>query len=361
MGFLRILLALAVVIEHSSSVLGWRFMPGNVAVESFFIISGFYMALILNEKYSNPQSNWLFFSNRFLRLFPIYWAVLLLTILASYISYLWIGNSLFFSVYLEYPISTLAYFLFGLINILIIGQDTTVFLELQTTTNNFVFTNNFRESTLAASRFLLIPQAWSLSLELLFYLVAPFLLRRSSKIILITMLASLVIRLFILYDIGWNHDPWNRRFFPSELMLFLVGALAYKMYSVIKQNKQFIKLTKSIAIFILMISLFYRIIPTFTAKEYVYYTLLFVSLPFLFEATQKIRFDNIIGEYSYPVYLVHILIVRILLAFTTPPKEYLGIITILLSLALSYCLIRWISEPLERLREIRVQKFQKPT
>ena len=49
MGLLRLLLALAVVGAHS----GFAFiLEGREAVTLFFIISGFYMALILNESYT---------------------------------------------------------------------------------------------------------------------------------------------------------------------------------------------------------------------------------------------------------------------------------------------------------------------
>ena len=52
MGIIRFLLALAVVAFHSQRILGLRLMGGNEAVEIFFIISGFYMSLILRGKYA---------------------------------------------------------------------------------------------------------------------------------------------------------------------------------------------------------------------------------------------------------------------------------------------------------------------
>ena len=51
MGILRTILALAVVVYHSYKLFGFRMCGGQVAVEAFYIISGFYMALVLNEKY----------------------------------------------------------------------------------------------------------------------------------------------------------------------------------------------------------------------------------------------------------------------------------------------------------------------
>ena len=84
MGILRFILAITVVIAHSSSVFGCNFVGAQIAVQAFYIISGFYMALILNEKYVGVNGSYkLFISNRFLRLYPIYWTVLLLTIAMS--------------------------------------------------------------------------------------------------------------------------------------------------------------------------------------------------------------------------------------------------------------------------------------
>jgi hypothetical protein len=61
MGSLRLFLALSVAFGHFGVPLG--FPTSDIAVQSFFVISGFYMALVLNEKYG-PGSYWLFISNR---------------------------------------------------------------------------------------------------------------------------------------------------------------------------------------------------------------------------------------------------------------------------------------------------------
>ena len=86
MGILRYLLAITVVIAHSKALLGLTFVGSEIAVQAFYIISGFYMTLVLNEKYTGVNSSYfLFIKNRFLRLYPFYWLVLFLTILASFV------------------------------------------------------------------------------------------------------------------------------------------------------------------------------------------------------------------------------------------------------------------------------------
>jgi peptidoglycan/LPS O-acetylase OafA/YrhL len=70
MGLLRLILALTVVIAHSKAAFGLRFTADIGAAEVFFMISGFYISIILDKKYTGEGSYTLFLSNRFLYLFP---------------------------------------------------------------------------------------------------------------------------------------------------------------------------------------------------------------------------------------------------------------------------------------------------
>jgi len=82
MGLLRAALAMAVVLGHTLSGRHRLMMiDPAAAVELFFIISGFYMGLILSEKYVGPKSFKLFITNRLLRLFPTYLLVLVISVL----------------------------------------------------------------------------------------------------------------------------------------------------------------------------------------------------------------------------------------------------------------------------------------
>lgn len=53
MGVLRLILAVSVILNHSPIALApWRpLVPGDLAVQAFFVISGFYMSLVLSTKY----------------------------------------------------------------------------------------------------------------------------------------------------------------------------------------------------------------------------------------------------------------------------------------------------------------------
>jgi peptidoglycan/LPS O-acetylase OafA/YrhL len=59
MGTMRLLFALVVVIAHTGG--GPPVGNGVLAVQSFYLISGFYMSLILDQKYqSSARGYWLF-------------------------------------------------------------------------------------------------------------------------------------------------------------------------------------------------------------------------------------------------------------------------------------------------------------
>src|ERR1700692_3494890 len=74
MGLLRLILALAVVVDHAPQSFSLKLVPGDVAVEMFFMISGFYMALILSTRYDTGNRSGIgaFYIARSLRLWPAY-------------------------------------------------------------------------------------------------------------------------------------------------------------------------------------------------------------------------------------------------------------------------------------------------
>jgi len=76
MGIIRFLLALAVVGAHSNSHQLLKFVGGEVAVQAFYVISGFYMAMIVRT-YSTKKKFWI---SRYLRLYPAYIVCALLSL-----------------------------------------------------------------------------------------------------------------------------------------------------------------------------------------------------------------------------------------------------------------------------------------
>ena len=97
MGLLRFMLALAVASGHASGFFDADIYPkmtGSHAVQVFYIISGFLIALILSGKYADTrEGNWIFYSNRAVKIYVPYLAILAVTVLVWTIIYSATGSA----------------------------------------------------------------------------------------------------------------------------------------------------------------------------------------------------------------------------------------------------------------------------
>ena len=362
MGIIRLLLAISIVIVHSTPIFNLTFVGGQIAVQTFFIISGFYMSLILNEKYVGSGSYKLFISNRFLRLYPIFWAVLILAFLfagfALFISHGQNAGSL--GSYMDYlktggEISFWSWCLLIGSNLLLFGQDLIMFLGLNQNTGNLFFTSDFMQTTPMLYNFLLVPQAWTIGLELLFYLIAPFIVRKSIWTVSLIIAVSFGLRLYF-YSQGLNHDPWTYRFLPFELAFFLLGNIAYRAYQRLKEIKIDTKVLWSTLYLTLGIIVIFPLI-NISHKEFTYFSLFLILLPFIFILTEKIKWDRSLGELSYPVYMCHLLLSAVLVNLPFYKLQYRGIILAVASITFAILLNKFVARPIEKLRQSRIEKF----
>jgi len=360
---------MAVVIYHSNdSFLGLKFTGGRPSVDVFFVISGFYMTLILNNKYVGKGSYILFLSNRFLRLYPMYWVVLIVTMGVSAASYLinqhGAGRFDFYVDYHEDMSLGTALFLI-MTNILMFGQDLVMFLGIDTQQGTLYFTSDYRETSPELNMFMLVPQAWSLSIELIFYMMAPYLVRRRIEIIIFLIAISLSIRLYLYFHLGFTYDPWSHMFFPSALILFLLGIISYKLYLLYEKKK----ITKSLRFFIILIfSLYFMSYQFISAtivsqevKNWVLYLLACISIPPIFELTKTNYIDKRLGDYSYPIYIVHVFFVFCLDPWTFDHlklHQFRAEATIMLTIMTSYFLVKYIADPIENFRQSRISANQ---
>lgn len=363
MGLIRILLALAVVAGHVGPIWKLEMVGGRVAVESFFIISGFYMSLILNEKYIGKNSSYkLFISNGLLRLYPVYWAVLICTLLTS-VTIAVISRGQHLEKFEGYLAVQPNFFSFGYIiltNLFIFGQDIVMFLGIHANNGTLFFTSNFWKTSPGLYTFLFIPQAWTLGVELAFYLVAPFIVRRKPLLVISLIVLSLVLRLYIYDYQGLQKDPWTYRFFPTEMMFFLFGYLSFRILLQVQKVKIPRVISMSAWLLVVVFTLSYSFIPDFkfdafpfSVKEICYFITIILSIPILFNFLKKNKLDSKIGELSYPVYICHNLVA---LVIYTVPGTFLDrswLITLAV-LVFSYLLNRWIAEPIEKYRQSRL-------
>ncbi|MEM5012059.1 acyltransferase [Niallia taxi] len=359
MGIIRLILAVSVVAAHAGSIFGFfTLLGGGVAVEVFFIISGFYMALILNDKYVGKGSYRLFFSNRLLKLYPTYLVVLILTVLISIVSFKLTSDGGFLSLFNLEENSIFSMLFLGLTNLSLLGQDIVMFLHIDND-GMLNFTSNFRDTNSPAYRMLAIPPAWSLSLELMFYLLAPFLVRLNYFKLSVVILISLVLKIYILVGLGLFNDPWTYRFFPTELAYFLTGALCYKLYNALKGWK--VGLQKSLGkwCFFLVFGtiIAYGFLPIHDLfKQFIFFVIFVPSLPFIFSWSKSNKRDRFWGELSFPVYISHWTIVSVLTFFNLDRIESaFSAMVIIVAILFSLILNKYVMSPLENFRQSRVK------
>ena len=210
MGLVRLFLALSVAATHNGFILG-GFFSGFFAVELFFAISGFCMALVLNQKYTG-KSPVRFYVARYLRLWPTYIFVLLICALIHPISAV-PGSGLAANLY--FFASTLS--LFGNESLwwFMSSSDGLIHVARNTDPNLA-----FRTS---------LPQMWSVGIELSFYLVSPLFVRSWRTIAALMVAAFCLHAAFVLYVPDAANSPFNRSQ-VTFFWIYLAGMLSYWMW-----------------------------------------------------------------------------------------------------------------------------------
>jgi peptidoglycan/LPS O-acetylase OafA/YrhL len=362
MGILRVWLAICVVVYHTGETLGYfRPMDGVTAVQCFYMISGFYMALVLEERYQGKTL--LFLLNRALRLYPVYMAILVLA--AAF--YLWraqdcppecVLTGTAWGLSKMMPWSTLIWM--GLGNLLIEGKDWILFLVVDRQ-GYLHWDTNAIHAPFPAVAFIFLRQAWSLGAEFSFYLMAPWLVRRHSVTLVLIALASLAIKLGY-WGVWQGYDLWSNIYFPAEIWLFLVGVLSYRAYRHLDASLWLERLCQAaLAVSVLWVA-FYE-----TGKHVLglwpnFYGLIAavgLALPAIFKRTKEDVRDRALGEYSYPLYLIHILIYDMTRTLGAGILPWGPISTLLISLPLCWLLLKWVEHPAESWRRAWTARFDR--
>lgn len=352
MGTLRFFLAVMVVIMHSAPVLGYDAnVPGSTAVRTFYIISGYLMTMVYSEKYALSHSSYYYFiTNRFYKLFPLYWIVVLLVILFS----LFVGtltgsyNKLqYFFDYYQQGISLYSLLMVMVTNLVLIGQDIISFFTV--TPNGFTY--NGLQTNLTLQELFFIPIAWTVSVEIIFYLVTPFIATKPLKSIIQLIILVLLFRV-LLYFMGVDNGLMIYRFAPTEFLWYLLGVLSYKLY----QKK--ILPSEKWANLLLIISLILLIlIPHLgNISDIALYFLTFVGAGALINKFSRNTIDKFLGELSYPIYITHTFVLSIVLSNSFPKNIGVGLAVLVLTLALSIFLNEFFLKRIEIFRKNRIKQ-----
>jgi peptidoglycan/LPS O-acetylase OafA/YrhL len=197
-----------------------------------------------------------------------------------------------------------------------------------------------------AGQFSWVSQAWSVGAEMWFYLLAPFLLRR--HIVVQTAIASASLFLMI-WMTGMGLQAYF--FFPANLWLFVTGSILFRFY----RSKYFSFPNWSGFAALAYVLFAACAVGSFTNAlvHTIVLMLIALCLPFLFDTFSRKEWDATIGNLSYPVYLVHMLIISVLAAvFHTSA----GVVVAPLSLLVAAFIARYVDDPIDRYRQRRVQR-----
>jgi len=283
MGLIRFLLALIVAGDHftvinlgklnltSNGIQQWIYMNAGFAVMFFYTISGFLISYTIENKYASIASGTLiFYKNRFIRIFSLYWPLMLIS----------------FWVFGSYGIQPTFKNIF--VNVFIFGGD-----WIRGFANYPSEENPFHP---------LLGQVWSVSAELMFYIIAPIIFSNLRTSVCLAVF-SFITRLTLEYIFNFN-QAWDYHFLPSSICFFIIGHLARQLF----KNEFFLKYTVGL-IFLGLSCL--AIAGTkkggFVSPWFYFSIISFAfSLPSIFELSKDNKWLNFLGDLSYPIYLVHI-------------------------------------------------------
>jgi peptidoglycan/LPS O-acetylase OafA/YrhL len=362
MGVLRALLALSVVLSHLGGFFGVSLTGGFSAVQMFYIISGFYMATILTEKYDPRADIAVFYSNRFLRIYSIYFVCLAFSIVLYAIVYA-AGHDgwMRFVVHNIGRVEWWQQLWLALAGLFVVTQEWTLFMVIGD--GGLAFTTAEPAAVTPPWHFMPVPQAWSISLELMFYALVPFLIRNRTPVLIAIMAATFVLRIAA-YANGFEHDPWMSRFFPFELGLFVMGMVSRRVYDAyiekIPRRTQIIIAVSFVALSCILRELLMHVRMIYVIWPYYFSAL--IALPCLFHLTRHNKMDTFIGSFSYPLYLIHWVILMFYDAFAAQwGLPFMGsntrvAICLVVSTLLAWAVVVSVEVPLDRFRQRRLVK-----
>lgn len=343
MGTLRTLLAITVVLSHTY---GHIFLGGRLAVQMFYIISGFLISYILVEanSYENKKK---FYFNRFLRLFPAYYFVSIITLLFFIYLYL-IGKDTFFSSFYNIDIYGKIYFV--ITNFLILGQDIAFFTGVK----NGIFQPmiNYSDSEIIIYNGLISSVTWTLSLEIMFYLIAPFIIKNRIVLFIILFL-SIILRVILIYIGVGLEGGFTYRFFPNEIALFIIGALSHQIIKpfYLRFKKETLdKISNLFTIIFVIFCLVFALIPNIHISTFFMIGLLIILLPLIFHFQNIHSWDSLIGQYSYPIYICHFLVIVMITQLNIQNIYFYSISVLIFTIIFAHITIKLVTSSVEEFR-----------
>ncbi|MBW2289013.1 MAG: acyltransferase [Deltaproteobacteria bacterium] len=287
-GTFRYLLALLVVLIHVWP--GFMLWTGVYAVFAFYALSGYLMALVLDRSYEPTRAGTLrYFANRGLRIYPPYFAALVLAAVIGLMDPVTARN---------------------------IGQIHPPENALEWLRNLFIFTLHLER----AETNRLISLAWSVDIELWFYVAMGLGLGRGRYRIAIWFLLSLAYTVFMVAE-GYPFPPRYSTIAAASLP-YSLGALLYSQQGHLRQFLSS-RWHAPLAFALFFVNAVFS--PSIWGNPFItgFYASLAVagyaiaSLGVLQRASGSnwlARLDGIAGNLSYPVFLCHLPVAAMLVS-----------------------------------------------
>jgi peptidoglycan/LPS O-acetylase OafA/YrhL len=190
-----------------------------------------------------------------------------------------------------------------------------------------------------------IGQAWTIGTEIWFYLLAPFVVRRGVVIQIVLASASCV--LMVLME---RVSPLTYFFFPANFWFFLLGSLLFRFY-----KSRYFLVPNWCGIPALVFAIVAGCSVGAVSNSIFHNTILFLialSIPLLFYTFANRQWDTTIGNLSYPVYLVHALIISVLFATFRTHSELL---VVLASILAAILIVHFVENPMDKYRQRRAK------
>ena len=109
---------------------------------------------------------------------------------------------------------------------------------------------------------------------------------------------------------------------------------------------------------------FYQVIPNPVVGKYLYFSLLFVAMPYLFHLTRRNKIDRYLGDLSYPIYINHRLVIwLVILIFEGSPGLKVlphqtlwgaGIIAVV-AILFAVLILKYVIDPIDIIRQKRAE------
>ena len=328
-GTYRLILAFMVVFLHLA---GWPAF-GEYAVFTFFCLSGYLMTFIMQQNYGySKEGRKKYFFNRLLRIYPLYFAACLFSLLVIF----WLGegytSNLIFN--LKYPDSITG----GLSNLLLFITD--------------------------HKNIALVPPAWALTVEILYYLLIGLGLSQTKCITWLWFAFGAIYTLTInLINVEW----WDWGYFSplAASLPFSVGALLYHYRILLNQYfKSFANIYIAGGLYALVLINWVVNYKLGTGLSYGFYinsminVLLLIVLTNMQTNNQRwYKYDKILGDLSYPIYLMHwtvaVVVIYLFQLFDITLEkrtELFAIVSIPFMLLFGQLMVMLLHKPVEKLR-----------